>query len=64
MDLYFNKKTTLDFMNIAEFMESLIYSIDSIGNELNRRNDYIDEINAEYRAEMESEYIASMYGNY
>lgn len=52
MQVYFKKDVILDFMNVAEFMESLIHSIDSIDSELSHRNDYIDEVEAEYRAEM------------
>ena len=53
MQSYFKKDVTLDFMNIAEFMESLIYSIDSIYSKLSYRNDYIAE--AEYESEMRSQ---------
>lgn len=64
MELYFKKPKTLDFMNVAEFMESLIHAIDGIESELSARNEYIDEMEAEYRAEMEAEYRASMSGYY
>ena len=64
MDLHFNKQKTFDFMNVAEFMEGLIYAIDGIDSELGARNEYIDEIEFEYRAEMESEFRASMSDYY
>lgn len=56
MQVYFMKDVTLDFLNVAEFMESLINSIDNIYYELSYRNDYINEAEAEMRAEMEGEY--------
>lgn len=55
MQSYFKKDVTLDFMNVAEFMESLIHSIDNIDSELSYRNDYIDEAEAEYESEMMSQ---------
>lgn len=39
-------------MNIAEFMESIIDIIDGIGTELSVRNEYIDEMEADYRSAM------------
>ena len=36
-------------MNLAEFMESLIDTIDGIGADLSMRNEYIDEMKAECR---------------
>lgn len=43
MDLYFSKVTDMDFINVAEFMEALIKTIDCIETELYVRNEYIDE---------------------
>ncbi len=60
MQVYFKKDVTLDFLNVAEFMESLINSIDYIEWELSNRNDYINEAEAEMRAEMEAEYRNEM----
>ena len=54
----------MDFMNVAEFMESIIHAIDGIESELSARNEYIDEVEAEYRAEMEAEFRASMADYY
>ena len=51
MNLHFNKFKTLDFMNVAEFMESLICAIDGISAEIEARNEYINEMEAEYRSE-------------
>lgn len=54
MEIYFKKDLTLDFLNIAEFMESLIHSIDNINSELSYRNEHIDEAEAEIKSEMMS----------
>lgn len=64
MDLHFSKITMMDFMNVAEFMESLIHAIDGIESELSARNEYIDDVEAEYRAEMEAEFRACMSDYY
>lgn len=60
MHLHYKSDTILDIMNIAEFMEGLINSLDCIDAELNHRNEYINEMEAEYKAEMEAEYRAEM----
>ena len=52
MDPYFNQSVSFDYMNIAEFMESIIDIIDCIGAELSVRNEYIDEMEADYRSAM------------
>lgn len=60
MNLHFNKQTIFDFVNVAEYMEGVIHTIDGICLELGRRNEYISEVKAEYRIEMESELKMSM----
>lgn len=54
MDYYFPNGNCLDVLNVAEFMESLIQAIDGICMELSARNEYIDEMEAEYRENMRS----------
>ena len=60
MDFYFKKSKTLDFMNVAQFMESLIYAIKRVDAELSARNEYYDDMAAEYHAEMMAEYRSAM----
>ena len=60
MNDYFQKITILDYMNIAECMESLIQAIDGIDTELNVRNEYLNEVEAEIRSEMAAEYRSEM----
>lgn len=48
MDMHFKKETTLDLLNVSEFMESLVHAIDNVETELSVRNEYIDEMEAEY----------------
>lgn len=58
LEPYFAQDMTLDYMNVVEIMETLIYAIDGIGTELSIRNEYIDEMCSEtevdYRAETNS----------
>ena len=47
MERYFHSEKIMDFMNVAEFMESLVHAIYNIGIELGVRKEYIDEMEAE-----------------
>ncbi len=52
MELYNKREYSLDYLNVAEFMESLFTSIDGVSCELSTRNDYLNEMEAEYRSDI------------
>jgi len=61
MELYFKRICVFDFINVSEFMESLIDALDNVACELSVRNECIDEMEAEIRAEMRAEMESYMY---
>lgn len=62
MQVYFRQNISFDFMNVAEFMESMIHAIDGIDSELGVRNEYYNEMEAIMRSELEAEYRSAMAG--
>lgn len=56
MKLHFKTNTTFDIIAVAEFMESIIVAFECIADELSRRNEYLDEMEAEYRNENSYDY--------
>lgn len=56
MQAYFSKNKYFDFIHVGNFFEALNNILDGIDSQFSEMNEYIRGMEAEYRAEMESEW--------
>lgn len=56
MDLHFKKERKLDIQNVSNFFGELASFLSAVCTMMSSQNEYLIEMEAEYRAEMQANY--------